>query len=171
MLHAALANSKEHELQVTASRGEDVWGGPAVLLAPEQARPTRARIFPQKRRTNTNLIDHARPAGRPVGSACGFSSPSDAGQVRLEPTANGSRRETSPKYRHFVDAHRYRMALRAQGGFRPGVLEASQLCGDQLASVSCSSASNGQTTCTGYATHCSQLVLIALAIGTAASSA
>ena len=120
MLHAALANSKEHELQVTASRGEDVWGGPAVLLAPEQARPTRARIFPQKRLTNTNLIDHARPAGRPVGSACGFSSPSDAGQVRLEPTANGSRRETSLNHRHFINAHRYRMTLRAQGGFRWG---------------------------------------------------
>ena len=33
---------------------------------------------------NTNPIHRARPAGRPVGSACGFLSPSDAGQVRLE---------------------------------------------------------------------------------------
>ena len=64
--------------------GEDVWGGPAVLLAPGQARPTRARIFSQRSRENTNLIDHARPAGRPVGSACGFLSSSDAGRVALE---------------------------------------------------------------------------------------
>ena len=28
--------------------GEDVWGGPAALLAPGQARSTRARIFPQR---------------------------------------------------------------------------------------------------------------------------
>ena len=63
---------------------EDVWGGPAVLLAPGQARPTRARIFPQRSRKNTNPIHRARPAGRPVGSACGFLSRADAGQVRLE---------------------------------------------------------------------------------------
>ena len=43
---------------------EDVWGGPAVLLAPGQARPTPARIFSQSSRTNTNPIDRAtrRPA-------------------------------------------------------------------------------------------------------------
>ena len=101
--------------------GEDVWGGPAALLAPGQARSTRARIFSQRSRTNMNPIHRARPAGRPLESACGFSSPSDAGQVPLEPAANGSRLlETSLIHRHFVDAHRYRMALRAQGGFRGG---------------------------------------------------
>ena len=98
--------------------GEDVWGGPAALLAPGQARSTRARIFSQRSPTNTNPIHRARPAGRPVGSACGFFRRTDAGQVRLEPTANGTRRETSLNLRNFVDAHRYRMALRAQGGFR-----------------------------------------------------
>ena len=70
--------------------GEDVWGGPAVLLAPGQVRPTPARIFPQRTRTNTNPIHRARPAGRPVGSACGFLSRSDAGQVRLEPPRTGA---------------------------------------------------------------------------------
>ena len=64
--------------------GEDVWGGPAALLAPGQARSTRARIFSQRSPTNTNPIHRARPAGRPVGSACGFLRPNDAGQVRLE---------------------------------------------------------------------------------------
>ena len=100
--------------------GEDVWGGPAALLAPGQARSTRARIFSQRSPTNTNPIHRARPAGRPVGSACGFLSRTDAGQVPLEPTANGSRRETSLNHRHFVGAHRYRMARRAPGGFRRG---------------------------------------------------
>ena len=71
---------------------EDVRGGPAALLAPGQARSTRARIFSQRSPTNTNPIHRARPAGRPVGSACGFLGRSDAGQVRLEPTASGSRR-------------------------------------------------------------------------------
>ena len=58
--------------------------GPAVLLAPGQVRTTRARIFPYRSRTNTNPIHRARPAGRPVGSACGFLSRTDAGQVQLE---------------------------------------------------------------------------------------
>ena len=106
---------------------EDVWGGPAVLLAPGQARPTRARIFSQRSRTNMNPIHRARPAGRPLESACGFSSPSDAGQVPLEPAANGSPQEMSLNHRHFVDAHRYRMPLRTQGGFREGCARASQL--------------------------------------------
>ena len=109
------------------SAGEDVWGRPAVLLAPGQARPTRARIFPQRSPTNTNPIHRARPAGRPVGSACGFLSPSDAGQVALEPAGNGSRRETSLNLRHFVDAHHYRMDLRVQGGFRVAWFTSRQL--------------------------------------------
>ena len=100
--------------------GEDVWGGPAALLAPGQARSTRARIFSQRSPTNTNPIHRARPAGRPVGSACGFLRRADPGQVRLEPAAIGSRREMSLNHRHFVDEHRYRMPLRDLGGFRGG---------------------------------------------------
>ena len=150
--------------------GEDVWGGPAALLAPGQARSTRARIFSQRSPTNTNPIHRARPAGRPPGSACGFLSRTDAGQVALEPAANGSRRETSLNHRHFVDAHRYRMALRDLGGFRGD----KTMLDDRLTCVpacqSCSRVEELKTTCTGHATHCSQLVLIALAIGTAASS-
>ena len=106
---------------------EDVWRGPAVLLAPGRARSTRARIFRQRRRTNTNPIHRARPAGRPVGSACGFLSRTDAGRIALEPAANGSRRETSLNHRHFVDPHRYRMPLSAQGGFRGGAETASSM--------------------------------------------
>ena len=143
---------------------EDVWGGPAVLLAPGQARPTRARIFSQRSRENTNLIDHARPAGRPVGSACGFLSRSDAGQIALEPTANASRLlETSLNHRHFVDAHTYRMPLRSRGEFRgraPTHLDHRAGC----ASVSRLQASRRpKTSCAGRVTHCSQLILIALA--------
>ena len=59
-----------------------------------------------------------KAASRPVG-CLRFLAPEDAAG-RLEPTANGSRRETSINHRHFVDAHRYRMCLRAQGGFRRG---------------------------------------------------
>ena len=117
--YVALAIRKNMRPRSPRNAVEDVRGGPAVLLAPGQARPTRARIFSQRSRTNTSPIHRARPAGRPVGSACGFLSRSDAGQVRLEPTANGSRLlETSLNHRHFVDAHRYWMPLRAQGGFR-----------------------------------------------------
>ena len=97
---------------------EDVWGGPAVLLAPGQVQTNARENFPSRSRTNTNLIHRARPADRPVGSACGFLGRTDAGQVRLEPTANPTRQETSLNHRHFVDTHRYRMPLRAQGGFR-----------------------------------------------------
>ena len=107
--------------------GEDVWGGPAALLAPGQARSTRARIFSQRSPTNTNPIHRARPAGRPPGSACGFLSRTDAGQVALEPAANGSRRETSLDHRHFVDAHRYRMALGSGRIPRGRVRQDSQL--------------------------------------------
>ena len=122
MLHAALRIRKNMKSKSQRPAEEDVWGGPAVLLAPGQARPTRARIFPQRSRTNTNPIHRARPAGRPVGSACGFLRRSDAGQVRLEPTANASRLlETSLNHRHFVDAHTYRMPLRSQGEFRGGL--------------------------------------------------
>ena len=44
---------------------EDVWGGPAVLLAPGQARPTRARIFSQRRdeRTRIQFTAQGPPAG------------------------------------------------------------------------------------------------------------
>ena len=80
--HLRIPKNMKSKSQQTAV--EDVWGGPAVLLAPGQARPTRARIFPQRSRKNTNPIHRARPAGRPVGSACGFLSRADAGQVRLE---------------------------------------------------------------------------------------
>ena len=83
--------------------------GPAVLLALLlPGWDPRERKF-ERSRTNTNPIGRARPAGRPVGSACGFFSRTDAGQVALEPTANGSRRETSLNHRHFVDANCYRM--------------------------------------------------------------
>ena len=137
-----------------------MWGGPAVLLAPGQARPTPARIFSQVSRTNTNPIDRARPAGRPVGSACGFLSRSDAGQVRLEPTANASRLlETSLNHRNFVDTHTYQVALSAQENSVGTHL-------DHQAGCLCASVSRLQrveepkTTCSGHSTHCSQLVLI-----------
>ena len=117
-----------------ASRGGRV--GRACGTAGSRTSPSDAHEnFLPGSRTNTNPIHRVRPAGRPVGSACGFLSRTDAGQVRLEPTANGSRRETSLNHRHFVDAHRYRMPLRAQGGFRGPCARASQLCVDQLASV------------------------------------
>ena len=79
--------------------GEDVWGGPAALLAPGQARSTRARIFSQRSPTNTNPIHRARPAGRPVGSACGFSSRTDAGQVQLESAVRGDSKQPSSRLR------------------------------------------------------------------------
>ena len=164
MLHAALRIRKNMKSKSQRPAEEDVWGGPAVLLAPGQARPTRARIFSQRSRENTNLIDHARPAGRPVGSACGFLSPSDAGQIAMEPTANGSRREMSINHRHFVDAHRYRMALRDQGGFRGGVPQDSQVCDDRPASVSQPKRDASQKL-----RHC-LLLIRPLHVGTAASS-
>ena len=113
-----ISNSKELESKSPRTR----WGGRvgrACGTAGPRTSPSDARenFLPEKR-TNTNPIHRARPAGRPVGSACGFLSRTDAGQVRLEPTANGTWRETSLNHRHFVDAHRYRMFLRAQGGFR-----------------------------------------------------
>ena len=128
LLHAALRIRKNMKSKSQRPAEEDVWGGPAVLLAPGQARPTRARIFSQRSRENTNLIDHARPAGRPVGSACGFLSRSDAGQIALEPTANGTWRETSLNHRHFVDAHPYRMRLHTQGGFCAGARGKPAVC-------------------------------------------
>ena len=76
-----------------------MWGGPAVLLAPGQARPTPARIFPKRSRTNTNLIDHARPGGRLAGSACGFLRRKDAGQVRLESAVRGDSEQPSSRLR------------------------------------------------------------------------
>ena len=83
--HLRIRKNMKYKSQRSA--GEDVWGGPAVLLAPGQARSTPARIFPQSSRTNTTPKSPCKAAGRPVGSACGFLSRTDAGQVRLEPAA------------------------------------------------------------------------------------
>ena len=81
--------SKEHEVQVTATR-RGARGWPAATARP-QDKPPSGENFPQRSRENTNLIDHAQgpPAG-PWGSACGFVTRSDAGQVRLEPTAQSA---------------------------------------------------------------------------------
>ena len=118
--YVAPANSKEHESKSHNSPPRTTCGEGLRYCWPQDKPVRRPREFSFRSRTNTNPIHRARPAGRPVRSACGFSSPSDAGQVALEPTANGSRRETSLNHRHFVDAHRYRMPLSAQGGFRGG---------------------------------------------------
>ena len=119
------ANSKEHEVQVTATRRGGRVGRACGTAGPRTSpSDTRENFLPESR-TNTNPKAPSKAAGRPVGSACGFLSPSDAGQVRLEPTANGSRLlETSLNRRHFVGAHPYRMRLHTQGGFRPGVARA-----------------------------------------------
>ena len=155
--HLRIRKNMKYKSQRSA--GEDVWGGPAVLLAPGQARSTPARIFPQSSRTNTTPKSPCKAAGRPVGSACGFLSRTDAGQVRLEPTANGTWRETSLNHRHFVDAHRYRMPLHAQGGFRGDGEPDRLVCWHQRVQAR---ESKSQTTLHSSASHCSQLVLIAL---------
>ena len=153
--YVAPANSKEHEVEVTAlRRGGRV--GRACGTAGPRTSPSDAREnFPSESRTNTNLIHRARPGGRPVESACGFLSRTDAGQVPLEPTANGSRRETSLNHRHFVAAHRYRMPLRSQGGFRGGGGPQDQL-DDRLvpACPSCSRVEEPNNIALGHASHC-----------------
>ena len=59
--------------------------GRACGTAGPRTSPSDAREnVPSEKPTNTNPIHRGGPAGRPVGSACGFLSPSDAGQVRLE---------------------------------------------------------------------------------------
>ena len=122
------ANSKEHEVQVTATRrGGRV--GRACGTAGPRTSPSDARENVPSEKTNEHENFHrARPAGWPVGSPCGFLSRTDAGQVRMEPAAKGSRRETSLNHRHFVDAHPYRMRLHTQGGFCAGARGKPAVC-------------------------------------------
>ena len=103
--HLRIRKNMKYKSQRSA--GEDVWGGPAVLLAPGQARSTPARIFPQSSRTNTTPKSPCKAAGRPVGSACGFLSRTDAGQVQLESAVRGDSKQPSSRLRSCI-----RMSLR-----------------------------------------------------------
>ena len=78
LLHAALRIRKNMKSKSQRPAEEDVWGGPAVLLAPGQARPAPARIFPQSGRTNTNPSHRARPPADPWGTpavSCAGATP------------------------------------------------------------------------------------------------
>ena len=89
------ANSKEHEVQVTATRrGGRV--GRACGTAGPRTSPSDTRENVPSEKTNEHENCHrARPAGWPVGSACGFMSPSDRRTDRP-----GADREWEPAIRN-----------------------------------------------------------------------
>ena len=131
--------------------------GRACGTAGPRTSPSDTRENVPSEKTNEHENCHrARPAGWPVGSACGFLSPSDAGQIALEPTANGSRLlETSLNHRHFVDARRYRMPLHTQGGFRRGCSRRASFVSISLPAWSgCSRVVEPNNLAFGDASHC-----------------
>ena len=82
--YVAPANSKEHESKSHNSPPRTTCGEGLRYCWPQDKPVRRPREFSFRSRTNTNPIHRARPAGRPVGSACGFLRRKEAGQVQLE---------------------------------------------------------------------------------------
>ena len=166
------ANSKEHEVQVTATRrGGRV--GRACGTAGPRTSPSDTRENVPSEKTNEHENCHrARPAGWPVGSACGFLSPSDRRTDRP-----GADREWEPAIRNVPQPPPFRRrsslsdASPHSGRIPAGVLEASQLCVDQLASVVRLLASRrAKQPCIRRRIALLHSSFEALAIGTAASS-
>ena len=139
--------------------GEDVWGGPAVLLAPGHARPTPARIFSHRSRTNTNPKAPCKARRSTRGERLRFLEPE---RRRTGPIGADREREPArnvPQGPPFRRRASLSDAFSRSGRISPGVLEPSQLCVDQLASVvpRLLASRRAKQHCT-RPPHCSQLV-------------